>query len=70
MICVLPCETVYKHVTLSLMTKWEYFITPLPLHTPGQVLNMHGDEGWELVQIASAPNGTGSVAYMKREKNQ
>ncbi|MCC3290047.1 MULTISPECIES: DUF4177 domain-containing protein [unclassified Arthrobacter] len=52
------------------MTKWEYFITPLPLHTPGQVLNMHGDEGWELVQIASAPNGTGSVAYMKREKNQ
>ena len=29
---------------------------------------MHGDEGWELVQIAPAPNGTGSVAYMKREK--
>ena len=30
---------------------------------------MHGDEGWELVQIAPGPNGGGSVAYMKREKS-
>ncbi|MBP3035286.1 DUF4177 domain-containing protein [Arthrobacter sp. zg-ZUI100] len=51
------------------MSKWEYFITPLPLHTPGAVLNMHGEEGWELVQITPAPNGTGAVAYLKREKS-
>ena len=57
-------------VSLLIMSKWEYFITPLPLHTPGAVLNMHGDEGWELVQITPAPNGTGAVAYMKREKSQ
>lgn len=29
---------------------------------------MHGEEGWELVQITPAPNGTGAVAYLKREK--
>lgn len=47
------------------MTTWEYFITPLPLHTPGVVLNNWGKQGWELVQIATGPEG-GSVAYMKR----
>ena len=30
---------------------------------------MHGEEGWELIQIAPAVNGNGSVAYMKREKS-
>lgn len=48
------------------MTKWEYFITPLPLHTPGAVLNNWGKQGWELVQIGTGPEG-GSVAYLKRE---
>lgn len=47
------------------MTKWEYFITPLPLHTPGVVLNNLGKMGWELVQVMTGPEG-GSVAYLKR----
>lgn len=44
---------------------WEYFITPLPLHTPGAILNNWGKQGWELVQIVTNEQG-GSVAYMKR----
>lgn len=47
------------------MTTWEYFITPLPLHTPGVVLNNLGKMGWELVQVMTGPEG-GSVAYLKR----
>lgn len=44
---------------------WEYFITPLPVHTPGAILNNWGKQGWELVQIVTNEQG-GSVAYMKR----
>lgn len=47
------------------MTTWEYYITPLPLHTPGAILNNLGKQGWELVQITVNAEG-GSVAYMKR----
>lgn len=47
------------------MTKWEYFITPLPLHTPGAILNNWGKQGWELVQIIVNEQG-GTVAYLKR----
>lgn len=47
------------------MTTWEYFITPLPLHTPGVVLNNLGRQGWELVQIGAGAEG-GAVAYLKR----
>ncbi|RZU62382.1 DUF4177 domain-containing protein [Zhihengliuella halotolerans] len=50
------------------MTTWEYTITPLPLHTPKDVLDTWGSEGWELVSVTPAPNGTGHVAYMKRPK--
>lgn len=45
--------------------KWEYFITPLPVHTPGAILNNWGKQGWELVQIVTNEQG-GSAAYMKR----
>lgn len=47
------------------MQTWEYFITPLPVHTPGTILNNWGKKGWELVQIVVNDQG-GSVAYMKR----
>lgn len=47
------------------MQKWEYFITPLPLHTPGAILNNWGAKGWELVQITVNEQG-GTVAYLKR----
>ncbi|WP_424463539.1 hypothetical protein [Pseudoclavibacter helvolus] len=47
------------------MQKWEYFITPLPLHTPTVILNNWGAQGWELVQVSTNAEG-GSVAYMKR----
>lgn len=47
------------------MQQWEYFITPLPVHTPGTILNNWGAKGWELVQIVTNEQG-GSVAYMKR----
>ncbi|NLT25252.1 MAG: hypothetical protein GXX90_01140 [Microbacteriaceae bacterium] len=48
------------------MQQWEYFITPLPVHTPGVILNNWGKKGWELVQIVQHEQG-GSVAYMKRQ---
>ena len=51
------------------MTTWEYFITPLPLHTPGVVLNNWGKQGWELVQVVQGPEG-GLVAYLKRPITQ
>ncbi|WGD37085.1 DUF4177 domain-containing protein [Lysinibacter sp. HNR] len=48
---------------------WEYFVTPLILHTEAQILNNWGAEGWELVQVVAGPAG-GNVAYMKRQAVQ
>lgn len=45
---------------------WEYFVTPLLLHSEAQILNNWGAQGWELVQIITGPAG-GNVAYLKRE---
>ena len=47
------------------MQTWEYYITPLPLHTPGVILGNLGKQGWELVQIVVNAEG-GTVAYLKR----
>ncbi|MFD0996471.1 hypothetical protein HNR16_002562 [Pseudoclavibacter chungangensis] len=47
------------------MQTWEYYITPLPLHTPGVILGNLGTQGWELVQVTVNAEG-GSVAYLKR----
>ena len=47
------------------LTKWEYYITPLPLHTPGAILGGLGAQGWELVQVIVNDQG-GTVAYLKR----
>lgn len=49
--------------------RWEYFVTPLLLHSEAQILNNWGSEGWELVQIIEGPAG-GNVAYMKREVSE
>lgn len=46
--------------------KWEYFVTPLLLHSEAQILNNWGAQGWELVQIIEGPAG-GNVAYLKRK---
>ena len=45
--------------------RWEYFVTPLLLHSEAQILNNWGAQGWELVQIIAGPAG-GAVAYLKR----
>lgn len=47
------------------MVRWEYVTTPVLLHREAAILNNWGDQGWELVQIATGPEG-GSVAYFKR----
>ena len=47
------------------MRTWEYYITPLPVHTPAVILNNLGKQGWELVQVAVNAEG-GAVAYLKR----
>ena len=46
--------------------KWEYFVTPVLLHSEAQILNNWGSQGWELVQIIEGPAG-GNVAYLKRK---
>ncbi|GAA3599881.1 hypothetical protein GCM10022198_25300 [Klugiella xanthotipulae] len=45
---------------------WEYFVTPLLLHSEAQILNNWGSEGWELVQVVAGPAG-GNVGYFKRQ---
>lgn len=49
------------------MRRWEYLTTPLIIHNTQAILNNWGDEGWELVQVVTGPEG-GLVAYFKREK--
>ena len=39
------------------------------IHNTTAILNNYGDEGWELVQIVTGPEG-GLVAYLKRPKAQ
>lgn len=41
--------------TLSLMTNWEYLTVPLIVHATKQILDNHGRDGWELVQVLSMP---------------
>jgi hypothetical protein len=49
------------------MKKWEYLTTPLIIHNTAAILNNWGEQGWELVQVVTGPEG-GLVAYLKREK--
>ena len=49
------------------MTKWEYATVPLIVHATKQILDQWGDDGWELVQVLTMPEGN-LVAYLKRAK--
>ena len=56
-------------VAMALITnKPERFVAPLLEHNPGEILNTFGEDGWELVQVLTGPDGNGLVAYLKREK--
>ena len=50
------------------MAIWEYSTVPLISHATKQILDQWGEDGWELVQVVSGPDGNGLVAYLKREK--
>ena len=50
------------------MTKWEYATIPLIIHATKQILDQWGEDGWDLVQVVTGPDGIGLVAYLKREK--
>jgi len=47
---------------------WEYATVPLISHATKQILDQWGEDGWELVQVGTCPDGHGRVAYLKREK--
>ena len=48
--------------------KFEYATVPLLTHATKQILDTWGADGWELIQVVSAPGGGDQlVAYMKRE---
>ena len=49
------------------MTKYEYATVPLIVHATKQILDQWGDDGWELVQVLTMPEGN-LVAYLKRPK--
>lgn len=49
----------------AVMTRWEYLTTPLIVHNTAAILNNWGEQGWELVQVVTGPEG-GLVAYLKR----
>ena len=50
------------------MTKWEYATVPLMIHATKQILDNWGEDGWELVQVVTGPDGNGLVADLKRPK--
>ena len=50
------------------MTTWEYQTVPLLVHATKQILDLHGEDGWELVQVVPGPTGEQLIAYMKRPK--
>lgn len=49
------------------MQTWEYATVPLIVHATKQILDQWGEDGWELVQVLSMPEGN-LVAYLKRPK--
>ncbi len=50
------------------MTKWEYATVPLMIHATKQILDNWGEDGWELVQVVTGPDGNGLVADLTRPK--
>ena len=53
---------------LDMRTPWEYATVPLIDHVTKQILDQWGEDGWELVQVVTGPDGNGLVAYLKRQK--
>ena len=53
---------------LRAMQQWEYATIPLIVHATKQILDQWGEDGWELVQVVTGPDGSGLVAYLKRPK--
>jgi hypothetical protein len=53
---------------MSEPTRGEYATVPLLTHATKQILDQWGEDGWELVQVLTGPDGSGLVAYLKREK--
>ena len=49
------------------MQQWEYATVPLIVHATKQILDQWGQDGWELVQVLTMPEGN-LVAYLKRPK--
>ena len=52
------------------MQKWEYATAPLLIHNTKQILDMWGEDGYELVQVVPGRDGQGLVAYFKRPKQE
>ena len=50
------------------MATWEDATVPLISHATKQILDQWGEDGYELVQVVTGPDGNGLVAYLKREK--
>ena len=48
--------------------QWEYATVPLIIHATKQILDQWGEDGWELVQVLTGPDGNGLVAYFKRPR--
>jgi hypothetical protein len=62
------CRRPERPPTVTRMTKWEYATVPLMIHATKQILDNWGEDGWELVQVVTGPDGNGLVAYLKRPK--
>ena len=43
---------------------------PLIVHATKQILDQWGEDGWELVQVLTGPDGNGLVAYLKRRRHE
>lgn len=52
------------------MTTWEYATVPLLIHNTKQILDLWGEDGWELVQVVPGPDGQNLVAYLKRPSGE
>lgn len=55
---------------LPMATTWEYATIPLLIHNTKAILDQWGADGWELVQVVPGPDGTGLVAYLKRQPGE
>ena len=62
------CQPTGDPTRVDDMQTWEYARVPLMIHATKQILDNWGEDGWELVQVVTGPDGNGLVAYLKRPK--